>query len=120
MLNVVIIKLTLITIFFNKNQKIFSSALAVFTLFLFFLNPQNILRISPETDFLRLSLVLLTSWLILFITKANFTLKRNSLLIVLFKFIYRFLLITFYSSSFIIFYFFFESSLIPIFFIILI
>ena len=91
----------------------------VFLLFLVLRSDQRSLIVSPEIDFLSLSLALLSLWLVIFIVLASFSVKTLSYLLALFKLILIALCLRFCTSSFLRFYVFFEASLIPIFLIIL-
>jgi len=88
-------------------------------LFLVLRSDQRSLIVSPEVDFLSLSLVLLSLWLVIFIVLASFSVKTLPYLLALFKLILVALCLRFCTSSFLRFYVFFEASLIPIFLIIL-
>ena len=93
--------------------------LRISILWLVFFSPAPTLISTPEVDFFRVSLSILTIWLIFLIVLSRVGIKNLSSLIHLFKFLMLTLILRFFVPSFLAFYFFFEISLIPIFWIVI-
>jgi NADH:ubiquinone oxidoreductase subunit 4 (subunit M) len=97
------------------NDKIFSLRAVLVILYIIAGFPQGRFIFSPDLDFLRGALVILTAWLLVFMVKARVNNKIKQSLILLFKALLIFLSLRFYTTNILLFYLFFESSLIPIF-----
>lgn len=97
------------------NDKIFSLRAVLVILYIIAGFPQGRLIFSPDLDFLRGALVILTAWLLVFMVKARVNNKIKQSLILLFKALLIFLSLRFYTTNILLFYLFFEASLIPIF-----
>lgn len=101
------------------NDKIFSLRAVLVILYIIAGFPQGRLIFSPDLDFLRGALVILTAWLLVFMVKARVNNKIKQSLILLFKALLIFLSLRFYTTNILLFYLFFEASLIPIFWIVI-